>query len=210
VADDPASFSGDVGDVTPDEALALLKAGNKAFVTGKGVLSQVTAKDLVSLQSSQHPFAVIVACADSRAPPNILFNQGLGRLFIIRVAGNTIDRRGLASIVYAVEHLKCPIVVVMGHTGCGAVAAAEAVVDGRSELESSIEEMIIPILPAVLHVRAHGAPNQAVAAVEENARRVAERLRTSETALAKALVAGTLKVAAAVKDIHSGEVRFLD
>ena len=203
-------FSGDVGSLTPDDALALLKSGNRAFVTGHGALSQVTAKDLVTLQEAQHPFAVIVGCADSRTPPTLLFNQGLGRLFIIRVAGNTVDRRGLASIVYAVKYLKCPIVVVLGHTGCGAVAGAQAVAEGVSELDPSIEEMVVPIIPAVLEARAKGAADLAVASVEENARRVVRRLERSETVLAEALAAGALKIVAAVKDVRTGEVRFLD
>lgn len=209
----PASgerFSGDVGQLGPADALELLKAGNRAFVTGEGVLTQVTARDLDVLQDAQHPFAVVVACADSRTPPTILFNQGLGRLFIVRVAGNTVDRRGLASIVYAVKALKTPLVVVLGHTGCGAVAAAQAVVEGRAELDPSIEEMVTPIIPAVLHVRARGAADPAVASVEENARRVAQRLETSETVLAEAIAEGRLKVVAAVKDVRTGVVRFLD
>ena len=175
----------------------------------KEMLNQVTARDLDVLQDGQRPFAVIVGCADSRTPPTILFNQGLGRLFIVRVAGNTVDRRGLASIVYAVKYLKCPVVIVLGHTGCGAVAAAQAVVEGRSELDPSIEEMVTPIIPAVLEARAGGAADLAVASVEENARRVARRLESSETALADAIGAGRLKIVAAVKDVKTGEVRFL-
>jgi len=195
---------------TPDQALALLKAGNAAFLSGDTRLGHVTAHDLDALQGGQHPIATIVGCADSRTPPTILFNQGLGRLFIIRVAGNTVDRRGLASIVYAVKHLHCPLIVVMGHTGCGAVAAAEAVVDGRAELDPSLEEMIVPILPAVLQARHKGGPDQARLAVEENARRVVARLLTADTALADAAHAGSIKVVAAVKDMATGRVYFLD
>jgi len=195
---------------TPEEALALLKAGNAAFLGGDTRLGHVTAHDLDALQGGQHPIATIVGCADSRTPPTILFNQGLGRLFIIRVAGNTVDRRGLASIVYAVKHLHCPLVVVMGHTGCGAVAAAEAVVDGRAELDPSLEEMIVPILPAVLSARHIGGPDQARLAVEENARRVVARLLTADTALAEAERIGAIKVVAAVKDMATGRVYFLD
>jgi carbonic anhydrase len=201
-------FSGAVGDLTPDAALDLLRAGNRAFLSGEGVLAQVSARDLAMVQGAQHPFAVVVACADSRTPPTLLFNQGLGRLFIVRVAGNTVDRRGLASIVYAVKYLKCPLVVVLGHTGCGAVAAAQAVVEGRAELDPALEEMVTPIIPAVLQARARGAADLADASVEENARRVAERLRTAETALAEALAAGRLKIVPAVKNIHTGEVSF--
>lgn len=195
---------------TPAEALALLKAGNAAFLSGDTRLGHVTAHDLDALQGGQHPIATIVGCADSRTPPTILFNQGLGRLFIIRVAGNTVDRRGLASIVYAVKHLHCPLVVVMGHTGCGAVAAAEAVVDGRAELDPSLEEMIVPILPAVLSARHLGGPDQARLAVEENARRVVARLLTADTALAEAAHSGQIMVVAAVKDMATGRVYFLD
>lgn len=205
-----SAFSGDVGDITPDEALQLLKDGNAAFVAGQGLLERVGAQDLdEALQCRQHPFAVIVGCADSRTAPTLLFNQGLGRLFIIRVAGNTIDRRGVASVVYAVKHLHCPLVVVLGHTGCGAVAAAEAVVDG-ADLDPALEEMITPILPAVITARHKGAPDRAIAAVEENARRVAARLRTAETRLDEELDAGTLKIVAAVKDMKTGAVRFLE
>ena len=195
---------------TPAEALAALKAGNAAFLRGSSNLGHVSASDLEGLQGGQEPIAVIVGCADSRTPPTILFNQGFGKLFIIRVAGNTVDRRGLASIVYAVKHLHSPLVVVMGHTGCGAVAAAEAIVDGRAELDPSLEEMIVPIIPAVLTSRRSGPSNPAAAAVEENARRVAAKLVTADTALADAVEAGSLMVVAAVKDMATGRVRFLD
>ena len=194
---------------TPAQALELLKAGNAAFLSGETQLGHVTAKDLEPLQGGQRPIATIVGCADSRTPPTILFNQGLGRLFIIRVAGNTVDRRGLASIVYAVKHLSCPLVVVLGHTGCGAVAAAEAVVDGRAELDPSLEEMIVPILPAVLSARHKGGNDQARLAVQENARRVVARLLTADTALAEAVDTGAIRIVAAVKDMATGKVDFL-
>lgn len=195
--------------LTPDAALALLREGNAAFLRNENNLGHVTAGDLEELQSGQRPIATIVGCADSRTPPTILFNQGFGRLFSIRVAGNTVDRRGLASIVYAVKHLECPLVVVMGHTGCGAVAAAEAVVDGRTPLDPSLEEMIVPIIPAVLDARRSDAEDKAVRAVEENARRVAEKLAIADAALAGAIGDGRLKIVAAVKPMQTGEVRFL-
>ncbi|MBU1326196.1 MAG: carbonic anhydrase [Alphaproteobacteria bacterium] len=189
---------------TPDEALQQLRDGNAAFLRGENNLGHVKANDLDELQAGQNPIATIVGCADSRTPPTILFNQGFGRLFSIRVAGNTVDRRGLASIIYAVTHLNCPLVVVMGHTGCGAVAAAESIVDGAA-LDPSLEEMIVPIIPPVLAARAgNGSP------VEENARWVARKLATADASLADAVEAGTLKIVAAVKQMHSGEVKFLD
>lgn len=195
---------------TPAEALKVLRDGNAAFRRGESNLGHVSAADLDSLQGGQQPIATVVGCSDSRTPPTILFNQGFGRLFIIRVAGNTVDRRGLASIVYSVKHLHCPLVVVMGHTGCGAVAAAEAVVDGKAQLDPALEEMILPIIPAVLEARRTGAADPAMRAVEENARRVADKLTTADATLARAIADGTLKVVAAVKYMHSGEVKFLD
>ena len=194
---------------TPDEALQLLKDGNAAFVAGTTSLGHVTAHDLEPLLSGQHPIAVIVGCADSRTPPTILFNQGLGRLFIIRVAGNTVDGRGLASVVYAVKHLHAPLVVVMGHSGCGAVAAAEAIVDG-APLDPSLEEMITPIIPAVLAARRKSPTDPAYAAVEENARWVAEKLASADSNLAGAVDSGAVRIVAAVKDMASGRVAFLD
>ena len=195
---------------TPDQALAELKAGNDAFLRGENNLGYVKVDDLEPLQGGQNPIATIVGCADSRTPPTILFNQGFGRLFSIRVAGNTVDRRGLASIVYAVKHLNCPLIVVMGHTGCGAVAAAEAIVDGTMPLDPSLEEMIVPIIPAVLEARRSDATDMAVRAVELNAQRVADKLRVADASLADALEAGTLKVVAAVKQMQTGAVKFLD
>lgn len=194
---------------TPDQALQMLKDGNAAFIAGTTSLGHVTAHDLEPLQGGQHPIAVIVGCADSRTPPTILFNQGLGQLFIIRVAGNTVDRRGLASIVYAVKHLRAPLVVVMGHSGCGAVAAAEAIVDG-APLDPSLEEMITPIIPAVLMARQKSPADPARAAVEENARWVAQKLATADASLADAAEAGTVKIVAAVKDMTTGRVDFFE
>lgn len=194
----------------PAEALQLLRDGNAAFLRGESNLGHVSATDLDGLQGGQEPIATVVGCADSRTPPTILFNQGFGRLFIIRVAGNTVDRRGLSSVVYAVKHLHCPLVVVMGHTGCGAVAAAEAIVDGKAEMDPALEEMILPIIPAVLEARRADPADPAVRAVEQNARRVAQRLAIADPTLDKAIADGTLKVVAAVKYMHSGEVRFLD
>jgi len=202
---DPAAAQPVSTNLTPEQALADLKAGNEAFLRGENNLGHVRAQDLEPLQAGQHPIATIVGCADSRTPPTILFNQGFGRLFSIRVAGNTVDTRGLASIVYAVKHLHCPLVVVMGHSGCGAVGAAEAVIDGRMDLDPSLEAMIVPIIPPVLAARREGGDP-----IARNASWVAQKLETADAALADAVEAGTLKIVAAVKHMDSGRVEFLD
>jgi len=109
---------------TGAEALARLMEGNKRFVTRKAQHPDQTLAHLREVESGQHPFAVVLSCSDSRVSPEIVFDQGLGDLFVIRVAGNVTDDTVIGSIEYAVEHLKAPLVVVLGHQGCGAVQAA--------------------------------------------------------------------------------------
>lgn len=136
-----------------DEALQLLMDGNERFSTGK-----LLSKDLSFtrrsnlLKNGQQPFAVIVSCSDSRVPPELLFDQALGDLFVVRVAGNVVTPVGLGSVEYAVEHLKVPLVAVLGHEECGAVTAA---VQG-GETHGSIGAIIEKIQPAVEDARAMG------------------------------------------------------
>jgi carbonic anhydrase len=139
---------------SPDEAKKLLVEGNERFTTGK-----LANKDLTSarrdelVKNGQHPFAVIVSCSDSRVPPELLFDQALGDLFVVRVAGNVISPVELGSVEYAVEHLKAPLVVVLGHEKCGAVTAA---VQG-GEMTDNIEAIVNKIKPAVDKAKSGGA-----------------------------------------------------
>ncbi|KJR45681.1 Carbonic anhydrase [Desulfosporosinus sp. I2] len=138
---------------SPDDAIQLLMDGNGRFVAGKPLskdLSFTRRSEL--LKNGQHPFAVIVSCSDSRVPPEILFDQALGDLFVVRVAGNIITPVELGSVEYAVEHLKVPLIVVLGHEECGAVTAA---VEG-GESNGSISALIEKIKPAVIEARAMG------------------------------------------------------
>lgn len=138
---------------SPNEAKQLLIAGNERFTSGK-----LLSKDLSStrrgdlMKNGQHPFAVIVSCSDSRVPPELLFDQALGDLFVVRVAGNVVTPVELGSIEYAVEHLKTPLVVVLGHEECGAVTAA---VQG-GETHGSIGAIIDKIKPSVDKAKAMG------------------------------------------------------
>ena len=109
---------------TAEAALDKLKAGNQRFVSGNSKHPHESADLRSKLLAGQHPFAVVVGCSDSRVPPDLLFDCGFGELFVIRVAGNVVDTDELASIEYAVDHLDTKLVVVLGHTGCGAVTAA--------------------------------------------------------------------------------------
>ncbi len=190
---------------TPDEALEKLMSGSQRYVAGKVVHPNQDAARREALGSGQSPFAIVLGCADSRVPPAILFDQGLGDLFVIRVAGNIIDDAVLGSIEYAAAHLHTPLMVVLGHSKCGAVGATVA----GGELEGHLPSLAEAIQPAVDQVK--GQPGDAVEnAVRANAKMVAEQLRTSEPVLAELVQAGQLKVVAARYDIDSGVVDILD
>lgn len=138
---------------SPDLAKQLLIEGNGRFISGKPLSKDLSStKRMDLMENGQHPFAVIVSCSDSRVPPELLFDQALGDLFVIRVAGNIITPAELGSVEYAVEHLKTPLVVVLGHEGCGAVTAA---VEG-GEAPGSIAAIINKIRPAVNRARPMG------------------------------------------------------
>ncbi|MGG5886066.1 carbonic anhydrase [Falsiroseomonas sp. HC035] len=204
-AADPVAHSA----LTPDEALQLLKAGNDAYVTEAPFRAAWGRERRVELARGQAPFCVLVGCSDSRVPPELLFGRGLGELFIIRNAGNTIDTTALGSVEYGVGVLGCPLVVVLGHENCGAVAAAVEVVERNATFPGVIGEMIQPIIPAVLSVRG-GGDGLLDRAVRANARRVAGRLKTQSPILQQALAAGRLKVVAARYDLDDGDVTWME
>lgn len=105
-------------------ALQRLKDGNERFATGKPATKPADAEQRAALAKGQQPFAVVLACADSRVAPELVFDQGLGELLVLRVAGNVVDRSVLGSVEFAVEYLETPLIVVLGHESCGAVTAA--------------------------------------------------------------------------------------
>lgn len=191
--------------LTPDQALQLLKDGNDKYATEAPFRVEAGRERRVALARGQAPFCVLVGCSDSRVPPELLFGRGLGELFIVRNAGNTIDTAALGSIEYGVGVLGCPLVVVLGHQSCGAVAAAVDVVQKNTTFPGVIGEMVQPIIPAVLSVRGE-AGDLLDNAVRANARRVAARLKTQSPVLQDALGNGRVKVVAARYDLAQGNV----
>lgn len=189
--------------VTADQAIEMLKEGNAAFLKGSCIAS---APRIPGLASGQAPFAVIVACSDSRTPPGELFNRGLGELFIVRVAGNTVDSVGLGSIEYGVSVLGAPLVLVLGHTQCGAVEAAVKVVKDGAKFPGSIGSVVAPILPAVKSVK--GGDDILNRSIRANVQRVVSRLQAAKPILAKAVADNKIKVSGAVYDLASGKVDF--
>ncbi len=187
-----------------DEALAMLLGGNERYVTAQMNYPHQTGEARQSLAGGQSPFAIILGCADSRVPPTVVFDQGLGDLFVIRLAGNVVDDMALGSIEYAAAHLHTPLLVVLGHSNCGAVGATVA----GGELDGHLPSLAAAIQPAVDSVKE--APGDLLAnAVKANAKMVAEQLRTSEPVLAGLVKAGSLKVVAAEYDLESGRIEVL-
>lgn len=195
--------------LTPDQALAKLQEGNAAFVKGGACTPVGGAGRIAPLATGQAPFAVIVACSDSRTPPEHVFDRGLGELFVVRVAGNVVDRSALGSIEYGLAVLGAPLVVVLGHSKCGAVEAASKVVTEGASYPGAIGELIGPIIPAVLTAQRTKAADLVAGAVRANVTRVVEQLRSSEAILAGAVKAGKAKVAGGVYDLQSGAVELV-
>jgi carbonic anhydrase len=200
---DPHSAASAESSVSAAESLARLKEGNDRYNRQEATHPDQTPERIASLAAGQHPFAVILSCSDSRVPPEIVFDQGLGDLFVVREAGNTLNDAVLGSIEYAVEHLGSQLIVVMGHETCGAVQAA---MSGHAE-GGHIPALTKPISPVI--AEAKKMPGDPVHnAVLLNAKRVAKELSQSAPFLKQRVAAGSLDVVVAVYDVTSGRVTF--
>ncbi len=197
--------------LTSDQALALLKEGNRRFISDQPAEVTIDRARRLAIAKSQTPFAVLVSCSDSRVGPEQLFGRGLGELFIVRNAGNTAaSTQSIGSIEFAVGVLGVPLVVVLGHERCGAVVAAVDVVQKNALFPGSIGRMVEPIVPAALEVR--GAAGDMVEnACRANIRRTVTQLRTSvEPIMLEPQKQGKLKVVGAYYDLDTGAVEFFD
>jgi carbonic anhydrase len=167
IAADPPATS-----VSADDALARLKAGNERFANSKESAAKPVAARRVETAQDQHPFAIVVGCADSRTAPEIIFDQSIGDLFVIRTAGNLVDDYALGSIEYAVGNLGTRLIVVLGHERCGAVKAAL----GGDSAPSHINSLVRDIQPAVIASKGKGGDALANA-VHENDAEVAAKIK---------------------------------
>jgi len=192
--------------VTAAEALRLLEEGNARFMEGR--LSSTTPAAIAAsrrkVAEGQKPFAVVVGCSDSRVGPEVVFDQKVGDIFVVRTAGEVVDPVALGSIEYAVAHLGPQLIVVLGHERCGAVAAAVA---GAKE-PGHIATVLKAIEPAVRQTK--GQPGDAVEnAVRAQALDVAAQLQNAGPILKEAVQSGKLTIVAALYDLHSGKVSIL-
>jgi len=196
--------------LTPDEALAQLKVGNAAFVKDPQLCSINLAAQREETAGHQAPWATIISCADSRVPPELVFGgHGVGQLFVSRDAGNLVDVQTLGTVEYGSAVLGSPLIVVMGHTACGAVKAACDVVTKNATYPGVIGRMIAPIVPAALAVR--DQPGDFVDnAAKESARRTAKLVTAVSPLMADLAKTGKVRAVAAIYDLETGIVTFLD
>lgn len=192
--------------VTASSALERLKAGNQRYVAGKLHHPHQDPQRRAQLATGQQPIATILGCSDSRTAPEILFDQGLGDLFVVRVAGNVVNEQGLGSIEYGVEHLGTHLVIVLAHEHCGAVKATQETMAAKAEAPGHIGSLVEAIKPALEAT----AGQDLEAAAKMNARLVARAVRSSPPVLKAQAQAGEITVVPAYYNMDTGEVIFLN
>ncbi|MFL9827776.1 carbonic anhydrase [Rhodoplanes sp. SY1] len=191
--------------IGPDAALKRLVDGNARYV-GNAMENRDFSAGRVARASAQYPIAGLVSCADSRVAPEYAFDQGPGELFVVRVAGNFLDDHGLASLEYGVAVLGLPLIMVLGHSGCGAVDATMKVIKDKTVLPGHLPLLIEAIRPAIETAEKTKAANPLDAAIAENVRYNVRRLVDAKPIVAEAVTKGTVKVVGAVYDIATGKV----
>ena len=205
------AFAADQPSISPtaDQALEKLISGNEKYVSAPELCAVDLASQRAEVVASQAPWATVLSCADSRVPPELLFGGlGVGQLFVARNAGNMADTATMGTIEYGSAVLGVPLIVVLGHERCGAVAAACDVVTKQTEFPGSIGPMVEAIVPAAAAVE--GQPGDFVEnAVRENAKRTATRIATESDIIAGLIAAGNVRVMAAHYDLDNGKVEYL-
>lgn len=205
----PASAKTAPTSMTPDEAIAKLKEGNAKYVAAPQLCEADLGKRREEVAKGQAPWATILTCADSRVPPELLFGGlNLGELFVCRNAGNMADTATMGTIEYGAEHLGSPLVVVLGHERCGAVAAACEVAEKGTKLPGSIGPMVDAILPAAKAMM--GKEGDFVAnTVRESAKLTAEKIGKESEIVSHLVHEGKVKIVYATYDLDTGVVEFI-
>ena len=190
--------------VGSDQALSTLRSGNARYMKAQPQIWSANTDKRELLSKGQHPVACVITCSDSRVSPEILFDQTIGDLFVVRLAGNVVTSEVVGSVEYAVAHLKVPLVVVLGHSSCGAVGAALT----EPEIEGPIGTLVSRIKPAIDIAKQKGftGDDLAGAVVNENARHGAEVLLQSSRVIDDAVKTGGVSVLSATYDLKSGRV----
>ena len=193
--------------LTPDAALAALLAGNKRFVSAKAKHPHQSRERVGIVAKGQHPFAIVLGCADSRVSPELIFDQGCGDLFVNRVAGNVVDDLLLGSMEYAAEEFATPLVVVLGHERCGAVAATQACVRTGGRAAGHIQAVVEALTPVVGPYAAD--PDAIERGVQVNIRAQVANVLAQSDLIREKVEKGAMKVVGARYDLDSSIVRVL-
>ena len=201
----PAFASEEPAGISPDEALKTLLEGNARYVAMQANHPSQSLERRLEVAKGQHPLAVVLGCADSRVAPELLFDQGLGDLFVVRVAGNIADDAVEGSIEYALEHLGARLVVVLGHERCGAVAAAVALAEQGGEAPGHLPALLKPIDPAVVQAKTMGG-DVLDAAIIANVGNTVAQLKACEPLIKELVHDEKIKVVGARYDLDTGEV----
>jgi carbonic anhydrase len=192
--------------IAPAEALSKLKEGNARYTSGNLQHPGQTAERRTELARTQHPFAAILCCSDSRVPPEVVFDQGIGDLFIVRVAGNVINDEGLGSLEYTVDHLGTRFILVLGHQRCGAVDAARETIAAKGKAPGHIQSLVTAIKPVVEAT----AKEDLEATIKANVKHVVDALRSSTPILKAEVDSGKIQVIGGYYSLDTGAVTFLE
>jgi carbonic anhydrase len=194
--------------IAPSEALDRLMQGNARYAADTPTQKDFSAGRAARTQA-QYPIAAILSCSDSRVAPELAFDQGPGDVFVVRLAGNFLNDDGFASLEYGVKFLGAPLVMVLGHTNCGAVDAAIKVMKEGAELPGHLPDLIKSIEPAVVSAHGRHPSDLLTAAIEENVRLNVKRLIDDAPIMSEALTAKKIAVAGGIYDLATGKVRLL-
>lgn len=198
-------FAGTAG----DEALQKLMDGNKRYVTGSLAKKDIGQTKRNQLSKGQKPFAIVITCSDSRVPPEILFDQGLGDIFVIRVAGNVVDPIELGSIEYGAEHLNSPLLFILGHKKCGAVTAS---LEAEGKPEGNIGAIVKKIMPAAAAAKKKGGTKDEIleTAIHENVKNVYKDVMNKSKIINHLASEGKLEIVGGCYDITTGKIEMIE
>lgn len=193
---------------SPRESLELLRQGNQRFVENKMTSLRRDEKTRLELSTTQRPFAVVLSCSDSRVPPEVVFDQGLGDVFVVRNAGHVLDAGPIASIEYALEHLGARLIVVMGHESCGAVKAALSTPVGKSAGSVDLDRLVAKIRPHLASLKPMSADKLLRGPVKANTSGVARELVKKSAIVREKLQHQEVSLVTAIYGLSSGQVEF--
>jgi carbonic anhydrase len=198
-------FAGSAGDAS----LQKIMDGNKRFVSDKLMQKEACDVKRKELSTGQKPYAIVLTCSDSRVPPEVIFDQFLGDIFVVRVAGNVVDQIGIGSIEYAAEHLNAPLLFILGHSKCGAVGAT---LDAKGKPEGNIGAIIKKIQPAAATAKKKGGSKDEImeTAIHENVINVYKDIMKNSSIIKHLADAGKLKIVGGEYMLSTGKVEMIE